>query len=212
MTLITLEGIDGSGKSTLCNRLRETFTGDPESIPLPDAANRSAVFTSEPTDSWYGEHVAASIADSDADPLAELFLYTADHADHIQRVVRPALADRDVVFSDRYSDSRIAYQTATLERSDYRIDDPFTYIRRIHEPITIIPDLTLYLDLDAETAAERAAGTNKFERVDFLADVRANYKRLFAEEPRRIVPIDATRSLDEIETAALNAIAELWND
>src|SRR6056297_435606 len=99
--LITLEGIDGSGKTTVWEALQAEF---------PDAT-----FTSEPTDSWYGEAVYRSIGDDDADPLAELFLYTADHADHLSRVIEPALERGDLVISDRYSDSRFAYQGATLE-------------------------------------------------------------------------------------------------
>ena len=92
--LITLEGIDGSGKTTVAEALQDT---------LPEA-----MFTREPTDSWYGEAVERSIRDDGADPLAELFLYAADHADHLSRVVRPALDSGKLVVSDRYSDSRYA--------------------------------------------------------------------------------------------------------
>jgi dTMP kinase len=188
--LVTLEGLDGSGKTTLQESLRERY---------PDA-----VFTREPTDSWYGEAVARSIADDDADPLAELFLYTADHADHLARVIRPALAEGSLVVSDRYSDSRIAYQAATL--SDSAIDDPFAYVRDLHEPFSRTPETTLYLDIDAETAAERAAGANKFEQVDYLRAVRENYERLLAADPDRFVRIDATASPAAVRDAATTAI------
>jgi dTMP kinase len=187
--LLTLEGLDGSGKTTAWRALRDRH---PE-----------AVFTREPTDSWYGDAVARSIDDDDADPVAELFLYTADHADHLSRVIRPALADGSLVVSDRYSDSRIAYQAATL--ADSGIDDPFSYVRSIHDPFSRPPDATLYLDVDPETAAERSGGTNKFERADYLQDVREGYERLLAEDPERFVRIDATRSpdavLDDVTTA-----------
>jgi dTMP kinase len=161
------------------------------------------VFTREPTDSWYGEAVARSIADDDADPLAELFLYTADHADHLSRVVRPALAEGSLVVSDRYSDSRIAYQAATL--ADH-FTDPVEYVRDVHEPFSRPPDATLYLDVDPETAAERSGGTNKFERADYLRAVRENYERLLATDPDRFVRIDATQPesavLDDVLAAA----------
>jgi dTMP kinase len=176
--LLTLEGLDGSGKTTAWDALRDRYP--------------SAVFTREPTDSWYGETVARSIADDDADPLAELFLYTADHADHLSRLVRPALADGSLVVSDRYSDSRIAYQAATL--ADSTVDDPLSYVRSIHDPFSRAPDATLYLDVDPETAVERSGGTNKFERVERLRAVRENYERLLAAEPDRFVRVDATRS------------------
>jgi dTMP kinase len=180
--LVTLEGLDGSGKTTVWESLREVY---------PDA-----VFTREPTDSWYGEAVARSIDADDADPLAELFLYTADHADHLSRVVRPALADGDLVVSDRYSDSRYAYQGATL--ADSTVDDPLDYIQSVHDPFTRQPELTVYLDIDPETAAERSGKTNKFEQTDYLERVRANYERLIDAEPERFVRVDATQSPDAV--------------
>ncbi|WP_251328178.1 dTMP kinase [Haloplanus pelagicus] len=187
--LITLEGLDGSGKTTAWRALRDRYPG--------------AVFTREPTDSWYGEAVRRSIDDEDADPLAELFLYMADHADHLSRVIRPALAEGSLVVSDRYSDSRIAYQAATL--SDADVPDPFEYVRSIHDPVSRPPDATLYLDVDPETAAERSGGTNKFEHVDHLRAVRERYERLLADEPERFVRIDATRPqaavLDDVTDA-----------
>ncbi|PSQ41482.1 dTMP kinase [Halobacteriales archaeon SW_5_68_122] len=145
--LITLEGIDGSGKTTVAEALQDT---------LPEA-----VFTREPTDSWYGEAVQRSIGDDGADPLAELFLYTADHADHLSRVVRPALESGKVVVSDRYSDSRYAYQGATL---DGVVRRPVEYVRGVHEPFTRAPDATLYFDVPPETGAERAGA--RFVRID----------------------------------------------
>jgi dTMP kinase len=190
--LLTLEGLDGSGKTTVWRALRDRYP--------------SAVFTCEPTDSWYGEAVSRSIADDDADPLAELFLYTADHADHLSRVVRPALADGSFVVSDRYSDSRVAYQAATLVD---HLDDPFGYVRSVHEPFSRPPDATLYLDVDPETAAERSGGTNKFERADYLRAVRENYDRLVSADPERFVRIDATQSEAAVLDEALAAVERL---
>ncbi len=191
--LVTLEGIDGSGKTTVAEALRGS---------LPE----ETVFTREPTDSWYGEAVERSLGDADADPLAELFLYTADHADHLSRVVEPALADGALVVSDRYVDSRYAYQAATL---DGVVRRPLEYIRGIHEPFTRTPDATLYLDVPPETGAERAGATNKFETAGYLAEVRANYERLIEAEPERFVRIDATRSPEAVVEAAETALERL---
>ena len=188
--LITLEGIDGSGKTTVWEGLREELDG-------------AVTFTREPTDSWYGEAVARSIGDDDADPLAELFLYTADHADHLSRVVRPALDAGELVISDRYSDSRYAYQGATL---DGTIDDPMAYVQRVHEPFTRAPDLTLYFDVDPETGADRSGATNKFEAADYLARVQDNYERLIEADPDRFVRIDATRSPEAVLATARDEI------
>ena len=191
--LVTLEGIDGSGKTTVWEALHEGY---------PDAT-----FTREPTNSWYGDAVYRSIADDDADPLAELFLYTADHADHLSRVIEPALEAGDLVISDRYSDSRYAYQGATLEGV---LADPVAYVIDVHRPFTIDPDLTIYFDLDPETAADRAGATNKFEHAEYLASVRENYERLLERDPDRFVRVDASRSpeavLERVESELESAL------
>ncbi|MFC4436618.1 MULTISPECIES: dTMP kinase [Natrialbaceae] len=195
--LVTLEGLDGSGKTTVWEALHDVY---------PDAT-----FTTEPTSgetgSWYGEAVYRSIEDDDADPLAELFLYTADHADHLSRVIEPALERGDLVISDRYSDSRFAYQGATLEGV---ITRPLEYVVGIHRAFSVEPDLTIYLDLDPETAAARAGTTNKFERAEYLSGVRDNYERLIERDPNRFVRVDATQPpeivLERVEEVVANAL------
>ncbi len=180
--LVTLEGIDGSGKTTVGEALRE-------------ARGDGYTFTREPTDSWYGDAVRRSIGEDDADPVAELVLYTADHADHLSRVIEPALDRGDVVISDRYSDSRYAYQGVAL---DGVVDRPMEYVRGIPTPWTRPPDVTLFFDVDPETGAARAGATNKFEQVEFLSRVRDNYEQLAEYEPERFVRIDATQSPEEV--------------
>ncbi|MFC6903756.1 dTMP kinase [Halalkalicoccus tibetensis] len=189
--LVTLEGLDGSGKTTVHEALSDTH---------PDAT-----LTREPTDSWYGEAVSRSIADDDADPLAELFLYTADHADHLSRVVRPALEADRLVISDRYSDSRYAYQGAALEGV---IDRPLEYVRGVHAPFTRPPDLTIYLDVEPETGARRSGATNKFEQSAYLERVRENYERLIEAEPGRFVRVDASRSPEAVIERVEGAISD----
>jgi dTMP kinase len=190
--LVTLEGLDGSGKTTVWESLR---------------ADVDAVFTREPTDSWYGEAVQRSIDQPDADPLAELFLYTADHAAHLANTVRPAIESGRPVISDRYSDSRYAYQAATLADRP-SIDDALSFVRSIHEPWTVPPERTIYLDVPPETAAERSGATNKFERTETLARVREHYERLLADEPDRFVRVDATQSPAAVERAVRRHVTE----
>jgi dTMP kinase len=189
--LITLEGIDGSGKTTVCEALQDSM---------------DAVFTKEPTDSWYGESVMRSLADDDADPLAELFLYTADHADHLSRVIRPALDRGKTVISDRYSDSRYAYQGASLEGV---VPRPMEYVRGIHQPFTRPPDATIYLDVSPQVGAGRAGATDKFEQAGHLAAVQANYEQLIEYNPDRFVRIDAERSPEEVIDAVEKTIERL---
>ena len=189
--LVTLEGIDGSGKTTVWEALHDVYP--------------SATFTTEPTDLWYGDAVRRSIRTPDADPIAELFLYTADHAAHLAETVRPALEADDLVISDRYSDSRYAYQGASLAGV---IDRPLEFVRGIHEPWTRSPDLTLYFDVDPSTGAERSGGTNKFEQVQFLELVAENYERLIEAESGRFVRIDADRSPERVIESTESVLEE----
>jgi dTMP kinase len=188
--LITLEGLDGSGKTSVWEGLSADRTG-------------GYTFTREPTESWYGEAVRRSIETDGADPLSELFLFTADHADHLQRVIRPALERGDVVVSDRYSDSRYAYQGAAIEG---RVPDPVSFVQSIHRPFTRPPDLTIYLEIDPETAVERSGATNKLEQRAFLDTVAANYESLIAAEPDRFVRVDASRPIGAVREAVASII------
>ncbi len=178
--LITLEGIDGAGKTTVWEALHDSV---------------DAEFTREPTQSWYGDCVRESVADADADPLAELFLYTADHAAHLADIVRPALEDDKVVISDRYADSRYAYQGAALEDEIRR---PMEYIRGIHKPFTREPDATIYLEIPPEQGAQRAGATDKFESAEYLRAVQSNYEQLIEYDEERFVRVDATQPPEDV--------------
>jgi dTMP kinase len=197
--LLTFEGLDGSGKTSALSRLRDS-----------DAVPADAVFTREPTETWYGEAVQRSIDDPGADALAECFLYTADHAAHLAETVRPALADGRAVVSDRYADSRFAYQGATLATHPHLdVADPLDYVREVHDPWTRPPDATVYLDVDPETGARRAGTTNKLETVEFLERVDENYERLIAGDPDRFVRVDATRPQDAVAADVKRVVADL---
>ena len=181
--LITLEGIDGTGKSSIAKLLKKSF---PE-----------AVFTREPTQSWIGKAVKRSI-ESDGDPLAELFLFVADHAEHIAKVIRPALAEGKTVISDRYSDSRYAYQGVTL--SD-KFDDAVAWVQGLHRGWTVVPDMTILFNIDPAVAVSRCGvrgEKTKFEKLEFLKKVQDNFLRLAREEPRRFVIIDAGAELETL--------------
>lgn len=178
--LITIEGIDGAGKSTVVEALRGEW---------PDA-----VYTREPTDSWVGDAVRRSIGDDGSPDFLDFFLFTADHADHVERVVRPALEDDRLVFCDRYVDSRLAYQSVTLAD---RVDDPLEWIREVHRPVTVWPDLTLLLDLPAEMAVRRKGGGGmKYEETEFLEEVRNRYLELAEDSRFRVV--DAGREPEAV--------------
>jgi len=191
--LITLEGIDGTGKSSIAKILKKRF---PE-----------AIFTTEPTDSWIGKTVKRSI-ESDADPLAELFLFIADHAQHIAKVIRPAIDNGKTVISDRYSDSRYAYQGATLSNI---FDDAMGWVQSIHKGWTIAPDLTILFTIDPAIAVLRCGvrgNHTKFEKIEFLRTVQENFLKLIEREPHRFVVVDAGRELEVVGREVESAIKE----
>ncbi|MCQ8893216.1 MAG: dTMP kinase [Methanolinea sp.] len=193
--LITLEGIDGSGKSSLIFALRELL------------ADLDPVFTREPGATWVGEQVRRAIAER-ADPVTEALLFAADHAAHIRTVIRPALDQGRLVISDRYTDSRYAYQTATLEGV---VPDPLAWLKAVHDGWTIPPDRTVLLLLPVTEALQRKAGSQKnehFEEASLLERVQANYLRLARDEPERFLLVDAGRPEKEVHFLVAAAIRE----
>jgi dTMP kinase len=183
--LITLEGIDGSGKSTLVESLRVALTDlDP-------------LFTREPGATWVGEAVRRAVQER-VDPVTEALLFAADHAAHLARVVRPALEAGRLVISDRYTDSRYAYQSVTLEGI---IPSPLSWLEALHTGWTIRPDRTFLLILPIEEAMNRIGNhalREHFESPGILARVQARYLDLASGDPTRFVIIDALKEKEEI--------------
>lgn len=195
--LITLEGIDGSGKSTLFHQLRASLS------------DLSPVFTREPGSTWIGDCVRRAISE-EADPVAEALLFAADHAAHLEAVIRPALREGRIVISDRYSDSRYAYQAVTLEG---RVPDPMGWLRQVHAGWTIPPDRTFLLVLPEKSALSRKLGLGEpehFEQAGVLARVQENYLALAKEEPGRFVILDAEMGVEEIHSF-VEATVRKWD-
>ncbi len=185
MVLITIEGIDGSGKSTLLASLRRSL------------ADLDPVFTREPGATWVGDAVRRAVAEK-LDPMTEALLFAADHAAHVAEIVRPALRERRVIISDRYTDSRYAYQSVTLEGV---IPRPLRWLQNLHEGWTIPPDRTFLLVLPVEAALSRLKDPGErehFEMREVLERVQRNYIALAEEEPARFVVVDACKGMEEI--------------
>ncbi|ACL17362.1 dTMP kinase [Methanosphaerula palustris] len=186
MVLITIEGIDGAGKSSLVRRLKHSL------------ADLDPIFTREPGSTWIGESVRRGIAE-EIDPVAEALLFAADHAAHIARVIRPGLAKNRVIISDRYVDSRYAYQSVMLKGV---LPDPGTWLRQVHQHWSIAPDLTFLMVLPVGTALARITrGRPKkehFEQTAVLEAVQQQYLALARAEPSRFVVIDAELDLAEV--------------
>lgn len=196
--LITLEGIDGSGKSTVAEKLQKNF----------EIKTFKPVFTREPTRGTLTGNAVEKAIQSDTDQLAELFLFTADHAEHLAKIVKPALESGKIVISDRYSDSRYAYQGVTLKT---RLENPLEWVKDLHRGWTVVPDLTFLFDIRPEVSIERCGKRgeqSKFEKLEFLQGVREIFLRLAAEDPERFIVIDASRSSEYIEKEVTEKILE----
>lgn len=183
--LVTIEGIDGSGKSTLLAALKNNL------------ADLDPVFTREPGATWVGESVRRAIAEQ-IDPITEATLFVADHAAHLAKVVRPALAEGKLVISDRYSDSRFAYQAVTL---DGIIPEPEKWLRAMHNGWSVVPDKTVLLVIPVDDALARLAdksGREHFERREILEKVQNRYLEFAKAEPDRFVLVDAMLEKDEV--------------
>jgi dTMP kinase len=194
--LITLEGIDGSGKSTLHESLR---------VPLADL---DPLFTREPGATWVGDQVRRAIREQ-IDPVTEATLFVADHAAHLAKVVRPALAEGRLVISDRYSDSRYAYQSVTLQSV---IPEPEKWLRAMHNGWTIIPDKTFLFVLPVDDALKRLKPDSQrehFEKRETLEKVQNNYLSYAKAEPSRFVIVDAMLSPEIVTKFVADAIRQV---
>lgn len=191
---ITLEGGDGSGKSTQAQLLSDWLR----------ERGRTVVRTREPGGTDVGVEIREIVLHHRGDiaPRAEALLYAADRAHHIETFVRPALARGEVVIQDRYLDSSVAYQGVG------RVLDP-TEIRNLSlwAAEGLLPDLTILLDLDETVARTRldSARTRydrlEAEKAEFHARVRAAYLGLAADEPGRFLVLDAAQPVADISAA-----------
>ena len=196
LLLITLEGIDGSGKSTLHRELQEKL------------ADLDPVFTREPGATWVGESVRRAIAEQ-IDPITEATLFVADHAAHLAKIIRPALADGKLVISDRYSDSRYAYQAVTLREV---IPQPEEWIRAMHNGWSIVPDKTFLCVLPIDEALARLKPQNErehFEKRDILKNVQNNYLQFARKDPSRFVIVDAMKEKNDIAMFVADSIRQI---
>jgi dTMP kinase len=208
--LITLEGIDGSGKSTAAGQISKKLE---EYLP-----NKELILTSEPTGGAAGkllrESLLGKVPEGDIDVsrtrrIEELLLFMADHADHLSRIVIPSLRRGAIVISDRYADSTAAYQGVTLRGM---VPDPVAWIRGLYQPWNLVPDQTLLFLLDPSLAMARLSsrqGREKFESPEFLRLVDANFRRLAALEPMRFRVVDAGRGANEVVEEALSHLLPL---
>ncbi len=194
---ITLEGPEGSGKSTQARLLAEY---------LRTECNEDVLLTREPGGTAIGDQIRQilhSHENTAMAPTTEMLLYNAARAQIVDEVIRPALAANKIVISDRYADSTLAYQGYGRQLDLYAV-------KQVVELATggLVPDLTFYIDVPVEQGlARRKNGVRQgeeFNRMDslsceFYERVRAGYEALIEAEPQRWVRIDGVPEVEQVQ-------------
>lgn len=191
---ISVEGLDGSGTTTVLEGLKEEL--DP-------------VTTAEPSSLEYGQIVRENLSDDSTDPLVDFFLFMTDRRNHIEELIRPADENGNIVISDRYADSTRAYQPVALNGVVFDSEwDAKMFIQRVMDVWNYEPDLTLYIDISVRTALERADCDEKYETKEFLNRVKTNYEELVQNEDR-MVRIDGEQSKEDVLADCLTEVERL---
>lgn len=197
---ISIEGPDGSGKSTQIENIKQFFAD--KSIDI--------LFTREPGGTAIGERIRNILLDKecvDMNYMTEAMLYAASRAQHVAQVIKPALAAGRIVVCDRFVDSSIAYQG---------------YGRGLGEAVAVInryavdgcmPDVTFFMKVDPSVGIDRI-GSDKQDRLDgekeaFHREVYRGYLELEKQNPQRIVGIDASRSIEDIKEEICRKLEEV---
>lgn len=204
---ITFEGIDGSGKSTQLRMLAGELrlkgidilaTHEPGGTPLGRRLREAFLETEE------------TVA-----PIAELLLFAADRAQHVELLVKPALEQGRIVISDRYADATFAYQGAGRGFDEKIVNEVIALATG-----GLKPDLTLFFDITVETAIRRMSDHEGAERVqnrmdletgEFYERVRDSYLGIAEREPKRFIVIDANGAVDEIHKKVGETVGKFLN-
>jgi dTMP kinase len=200
---ISFEGIEGSGKSTQAKRLAGYFR----------AKGRDVIETVEPGGTGIGDKIRTLLLEpgSHMDSLTELLLYYSSRAQHVKEVIYPALREKKVVITDRFTDSTLAYQ-------GYARGVDMTIINKLNDIVVphLEPFVTFLLDLDVEEGLRRNRRANKEDRfeletVAFHKRVRSGFLEIARKDPDRVKIVDASKGPDEVNGEIVRIIEEVWH-
>jgi dTMP kinase len=189
---ITFEGPEGSGKSSIIPKLSKFLI----------ESGFDVLMTREPGGTAIGDEIRntlLNLKNQEMHPVTETLLFQASRAQHVNQVIKPALAEGKVILCDRYADSTMAYQGYGHQRDLKTITQIISYATS-----NLKPDLTILLDLEVEQGLKRRSGDSaNWNRLDakelaFHKRVRAGYLQMVSDEPERWVVVDASRELKEV--------------
>ncbi|MGC6404495.1 MAG: dTMP kinase [Candidatus Comchoanobacterales bacterium] len=202
---ITLEGIEGAGKSSAISCISNWLTE--HNLPF--------VVTREPGGTELAERIRTCVTEPSNEPIcikAELLLMFAARAQHIEQVIKPSLAAGICVVSDRFVDASYAYQGAGRNIPEVWLDQLTAMVVS-----QAMPDATFILDVPVKVGMSRIQQRNSLDRIeqehnDFFEKVRLSYLERARQEPTRIKVIDANQSIDKVHDALVNELRTLVHD
>lgn len=193
---ITFEGTDGCGKTTQIEMLKDYF----------EKQGRTVLLTREPGAKGLGTKLREILLnyDGEVSPVCESFLFLADRAQHVDTIIKPAVARGEIVLCDRHTDSTVAYQ-------GYGRELDIEQIKILNNIATsgLKPDLTFIFDIDIDTAQKRV-GKNKDRMesagIEFFKRVRNGYLEIAKQEPERVKVLDGSKSIETIHNELLEIL------
>ena len=199
---IVFEGGEGAGKSTQSRALADYL----------EARGHSVRRTREPGGTPAAEAIRAVLLDpanTGLDDRAEALLFAAARGDHAARVIRPALAAGDIVISDRYLDSSVAYQGVARDLGAERVADLSLWATG-----GLVPDLTIVLDVDPAVGLARVVGPDRLESepVEWHRRVRQAFLEIAAAAPDRYLVLDGTRPVEDLAVGIATVVSDLVGD
>lgn len=193
---ITFEGTDGCGKTTQIEMLKDYF----------EKQGKTVLLTREPGAKGLGTKLREILLnyDGEVSPVCESFLFLADRAQHVDTIIKPAVARGEIVLCDRHTDSTVAYQ-------GYGRELDIEQIKMLNNIATsgLKPDLTFIFDIDIDTAQKRV-GKNKDRMesagIEFFKRVRNGYLEIAKQEPERVKVLDGSKSIETIHNELLEIL------
>lgn len=196
---ITLEGVDGAGKTSHIEFIKEYLTN----------LKFDFIMTREPGGTELGERLREILLHDEMTPKTETILMFAARNEHIEKVIRPGLTSGAIVISDRFTDASYAYQSGGKGVEDEEIDVLKDLVQK-----NLQPDLTFLFDLPVEVSIKRLKKTRKLDKFekeekDFHENVRKKYLMIAKNNPKRFSVLNSEKSIDEIQSQIKIKLDEL---